>query len=88
MASSVIKISYEELKNKPHVLQSLTGLTKKEFEALEVSFSQAWLAFVEETFGAKERKRAYRAESLFYPPIPRSPYLPSPQSSHYHTEDN
>ena len=56
-----MKITYEELKNKPHVLQSLTGLTKKELEALLISFSQAWSAFVEETFEKKSRKRAYGA---------------------------
>ena len=61
MASSMMKITYKELKKKPRVLQSLTGLTRREFEALEVSFGQAWLAFVEETFQTKSRKRAYGA---------------------------
>ena len=56
-----MKITYEELKKKPRVLQSVTGLTKKEFEALLISFSQAWSAFVEETFQTKRRKRAYGA---------------------------
>lgn len=54
-----MKISYEELKRKPRVLQSLTGLSRKEFEELLVSFSQAWFEFVEETFKRQERKRAY-----------------------------
>ena len=43
------------------MLQSLTGLSRKEFEVLEISFSQAWSAFVEETFKTKKRKRAYGA---------------------------
>jgi hypothetical protein len=56
-----MKITYEELKDKPRILQSLTGLNHQEFEALLLSFEEAWNAFVEETFQSKHRQRAYGA---------------------------
>lgn len=54
-----MKLSYDELKNKPRILRSLTSLTVKEFEALLVSFSSAWESFVNSTFQRKGRQRAY-----------------------------
>lgn len=54
-----MKISYEELQSKPRILQSLTGIRVKEFEALLVSFEAAWDQFVEKTFQRAGRKRAY-----------------------------
>jgi Helix-turn-helix of DDE superfamily endonuclease len=56
-----MKIIYEELEGKPRILQSLTGLNHREFEALLLSFEEAWNAFVEETFKSKQRQRAYGA---------------------------
>lgn len=54
-----MNITYGDLKNKPRVLQSLTGLTPQEFDALLLSFEEAWDAFVEETFQSQRRQRAY-----------------------------
>jgi len=56
-----MKMQYAALSSKPRTLLSLTGLTRNEFEALLVSFSTAWSAFVEETFERRARKRAYGA---------------------------
>jgi hypothetical protein len=56
-----MKMSYQELKNKPKTLRSLTGLNPPEFEALLVKFTQAWNAYVEETSQRVTRKRAYGA---------------------------
>jgi DDE superfamily endonuclease/Helix-turn-helix of DDE superfamily endonuclease len=56
-----MRMSYQELKNKPMTLQSLTGLKPEEFEALLVPFGQAWDAYVEETFRQVKRQRAYGA---------------------------
>lgn len=56
-----MKITYEELQDKPRVLQSLTGLNLQEFEILLSSFEKAWDEFVEETFESKPRQRAYGA---------------------------
>jgi hypothetical protein len=41
-------LSYAKVRNKPRVLQSLSGLTVAEFESLLVSFEQAWQAYIEE----------------------------------------
>ena len=54
-----MRITYEQLRSKPHVLQSLTGITQKEFEALLISFEAAWQQYVEETFQTGKRQRAY-----------------------------
>jgi hypothetical protein len=40
-------LSYAQVKNKPGVLQSLTGLTVTEFEDRLVSFEQAWKDYIE-----------------------------------------
>ena len=56
-----MKMSYQELKDKPKTLQSMTGLNPEEFETLLEGFGQAWGAYVEETFQRKERQRAYGA---------------------------
>lgn len=56
-----MKITYEELQDKPRILQSLTGLNVQEFEILLCSFEKAWDEFVEETFHRKKRQRAYGA---------------------------
>ncbi|WP_396133410.1 transposase family protein [Acaryochloris sp. 'Moss Beach'] len=54
-----MKMSFEELQDKPRVLQSLTSINVHEFAALMVSFKAAWEAFVQETFQREGRKRAY-----------------------------
>lgn len=54
-----MKINYEELRNKPRILQSLTGLTQREFEALLVSFEAAWAAFIQQMFEREGRQRSY-----------------------------
>lgn len=41
-------LSYQQVKAKPRILQSLTGLRVNEFEHLLVSFERAWQAVVEE----------------------------------------
>jgi hypothetical protein len=56
-----MRMSYAELAGKPRILQSLTGLTVTEFEALLASFGSAWEAFIEARFEHEERKRAYGA---------------------------
>src|SRR5512141_1857404 len=56
-----MRMSYQELKNKPRTLQSLTGLRPEEFEDLLGAFGQAWEAYVEETFERITRQRAYGA---------------------------
>lgn len=52
-------MSFEELQDKPRVLQSLTSINVHEFAALLVSFKAAWEAFVQATFQREGRKRAY-----------------------------
>jgi hypothetical protein len=54
-------MSYQELRNKPKTLQSLTGLNPKEFETLLESFGQAWDDHVGETLRRVSRQRAYGA---------------------------
>lgn len=55
-------ICYQKLKNKPRILQSLTGLTVKEFETLLLSFEPAWQKYINETFiNGKQRKREFGA---------------------------
>jgi len=56
-----MKVTYRELRNKPRVLCSLTGLRVQEFEALLPSFGQAWDDFVADTFGGAGRQRALGA---------------------------
>lgn len=56
-----MRMNYEELKNKPKTLQSLTGLTPKEFEALLAPFGNAWDAYVDAIFKRPSRQRAYGA---------------------------
>lgn len=53
-------LSYRTIQNKPHVFQSLTGLTVEEFEQLLPPFEQAWIAYVEEHhIQNKPRQRQY-----------------------------
>lgn len=52
-------LSYQLVKDRPLVLRILTSLRPSEFEALLLSFEQAWLGYVQETFLAGERQRAY-----------------------------
>lgn len=52
---------YQELKHKPHTLQSLTSLKPQEFEALLEAFGKAWDAYVETTFRQIKRQRGYGA---------------------------
>lgn len=54
-----MKMSFEELQDKPRVLQSLTSINVQEFATLLVSFKAAWETFVQETFQREGRKRAY-----------------------------
>ena len=56
-----MKVTYAELRTKPRILCSLTGLRASEFEALLPSFGTAWQSFVEETFQHEGRKRAIGA---------------------------
>ena len=56
-----MRMSYQELRNKPKTLQSLTGLNPKEFETLLESFGQAWDDYVAETFQRVARQRVYGA---------------------------
>jgi DDE superfamily endonuclease/Helix-turn-helix of DDE superfamily endonuclease len=56
-----MRMSYQELKNKPKTLQSLTGLKPEEFEALLEPFGKAWDDYVDETFKRVTRQRAYGA---------------------------
>jgi hypothetical protein len=53
-------LSYKNLQNKPRILQSLTGMSMAEFEALVPSFEQAWQDYIDEhNIQGKERKRNY-----------------------------
>lgn len=52
-------LSYAKVQNKPHVLQSLTGLSVVEFEQLLVSFEQAWQSYVEQHYINQTRRRRY-----------------------------
>lgn len=54
-----MKMNYAELKRKPQILQSLTGIRVEEFETLLISFEQAWNEFIAETFLREKRVRAY-----------------------------
>jgi hypothetical protein len=56
-----MRMTYSELKGKPRILQSLTGFTVTESEALLPSFGCAWETFIDETFEHDKRKRAYGA---------------------------
>nr|MBD3884652.1 transposase [Phormidium tenue FACHB-886] len=56
-----MRMNYQELKNKPRTLQSLTGLHPEEFAALLEAFGKAWEAYVEETFRQVKRQRGYGA---------------------------
>jgi len=50
---------YKNVKNRPSVILSLTGLTKAEFESLLPLFEEAWNDYVRETYiKGKERERA------------------------------
>ena len=46
-----MKITYVELQSESQILQSLTGLTPGELEALLVSFEVAWSEFGEAALG-------------------------------------
>lgn len=52
-----MNLSYEELRTRPRILQSLTGLSLQEFEALLPSFERSWDSWVEGQFKGKARKR-------------------------------
>jgi DDE superfamily endonuclease/Helix-turn-helix of DDE superfamily endonuclease len=52
-------LSYEQVKDCPRILQSLTSLNPKEFEGLLPSFEAAWDTYVQETFLSGGRQRAY-----------------------------
>lgn len=52
-----MKLSYEELQTRPRILQSLTGLSLKEFEALLPSFERSWNSLVGAQFRGQARKR-------------------------------
>jgi len=54
-----MKMSFEELQDKPRVLQSLTSINVQEFATLLVSFKASWETFVQATFQREGRKRAY-----------------------------
>lgn len=56
-----MKVTYRELRSKPGILCSLTGLRGQEFEALLPSFGDAWDTFVQDSFGRAGRKRAMGA---------------------------
>lgn len=53
-----MKIHYAELKDSSRLLQSLTGFSATEFEALLPSFAAAWESFEEDTFEQETRQRA------------------------------
>ena len=53
-----MKIHYAELKDRTRLLQSLTGFSATEFEALLPSFAAAWESFEEDTFEQESRQRA------------------------------
>ena len=52
-----MKIHYAELKDRSRLLQSLTGFSATEFEALLPSFAAAWESFEEDTFEQESRQR-------------------------------
>lgn len=54
-------LSYAKVQNKPRVLQSLTGLSIREFEQLFVSFEQAWQTYLEQHHIQAPRARRYGA---------------------------
>ena len=55
-------LCYQKIKNKPRILQSLTGLTIEEFETLLSSFEIAWQSYVQKNFiDRKQRKRSFGA---------------------------
>ncbi len=54
-----MKLRCDELRIRPRILQSLTGLTVVEFDNLLVSFEKSWNTFVENEFKGRERKRRY-----------------------------
>lgn len=56
-----MRMNYQELKDKPRTLQSLTGVNPAEFEALLEPFGKAWDEYVDETFKQTTRQRAYGA---------------------------
>lgn len=56
-----MKVTYAELRTKPQILCSLTGLRASEFEGLLPSFETAWQNFIQETFQREGRKRAIGA---------------------------
>jgi hypothetical protein len=43
-------ITYVQVQNKPHVLKSLSELSKSEFEALLPSFQSAWPNYIQAQF--------------------------------------
>ncbi|MEM9090970.1 MAG: transposase family protein [Cyanobacteria bacterium P01_F01_bin.53] len=53
-----MKNHYAELKNRSSLLQSLTGFSTTEFEALLPSFEAVWESFEEDTFEQENRQRA------------------------------
>lgn len=53
-------LNYRAIRNRPDVLQSMTGLREREFEQLLKPFEQAWNAYVEEHhIQGKTRQRRY-----------------------------
>ena len=56
-------LSYAKLKNKPRILQSLTGMSVAEFESIVPSFEAAWQDYIYKQFiEGSERKREYGGE--------------------------
>ncbi len=63
-------LSYEQVRNKPRVLQSLSGLNVSEFEQLLVRFEQAWQDDVEKHAmkpGRQRRPGGGRTPQLKHP---------------------
>jgi len=52
-------LSYAQVQNKPHILKSLSGLSKSEFEALLPSFQNAWDDYIQRQFIDQARRRRY-----------------------------
>lgn len=52
-------LSYTKVQNKPRVLQSLSGLSVREFEQLFTSFEQAWQSYLEQHHIQVPRARRY-----------------------------
>jgi DDE superfamily endonuclease/Helix-turn-helix of DDE superfamily endonuclease len=52
-------ITYAQVQNKPHILKSLSGLSKSEFEALLPSFQSAWQNYIQAQFIDQARNRRY-----------------------------